>query len=88
MSEIQFCAILPLKRKTLDNSSGHKYFQSLEQLLGLENLVDAAESANEEWCNCQQPDVENMILCDVAKCTVGWYHKECVGLDEDYQAHD
>jgi hypothetical protein len=90
MPEIQFCAILPLsrKRKTLDISSGHNYFQPLEKLLGLQTLLDAARHANKEWCKCQQPETEHMILCDLANCTVGWYHTECAGLPRDYWAHD
>jgi hypothetical protein len=27
-----------------------------------------------------------MILCDNVKCPMGWYHKKCVGLDEDFTA--
>jgi hypothetical protein len=90
MPEIQFCAILPLSRKgkTLDSSSGQNYFQPLEKLLGLQTLLDAAGSANEEWCKCQQPDTKHMILCDLADCAVGWYHTECEGLPRNYRARE
>ncbi|CAO2653299.1 Nn.00g027100.m01.CDS01 [Neocucurbitaria sp. VM-36] len=93
LSDIQFCAILPLKHKRgmIDNTCAHTYFQPLEKLLGLQALVDAAQHANELWCICQEgPESErgDLILCDATNCTVGWYHKECVGLDEDYSGHD
>lgn len=91
MSEIQFCAILPLKRKQRrsESTSARNHLQPLEQLLDLQKLVDAAEEANNIWCICQEVEGKgNMILCDSTQCTIGWYHKQCVDLDEDYSAHD
>jgi hypothetical protein len=89
MPEIQFCAILPLnRRRTIDDTNAQKDFQPLEQLLGLQTLLDAAQRKNELWCVCQKPESGNMILCDATKCTIGWYHNECVGLHEAYDAKD
>jgi hypothetical protein len=91
MSELQFCAILPLKSRGSirgnDTHAKHKT-RCLEELLGLQELIDAAVKENERWCSCDGPEMDNMILCDSTRCNVGWYHKRCVGLDESYTGHD
>jgi hypothetical protein len=56
--------------------------------LGLEVLIDAAESANVQWCECKGPESDGMIQCDFPGCKTGWYHFKCVGLPEDYTGHD
>ena len=90
----QFCAILPLdsriyKRQIDFNDAGDTAFARLESSLGLPELIDAAQQANDKWCQCQAPYNEyspSMILCDSLRCPMGWYHKKCVGLDEDFTA--
>jgi hypothetical protein len=84
MPDIQFCAIMPFKRKKTINGDADPQteFQSLEQLLGLQTLVNAAQSMNELWCTCQGPGTGAMVLCSSTKCAYVWYHKECVGLSE------
>jgi hypothetical protein len=92
--QAQFCAIIPLEPKSykrqLDADDPESpIFKSLELSLRLPELLDAAQEANEKWCQCQAIYNEyspNMILCDNVKCTMGWYHKKCVGLDEDFAA--
>jgi hypothetical protein len=90
VSDIQFCAILPLKRQRRAGADVRvkKRLERLEQLLGLEELIDEAERAKYEWCTCHAPESEDMISCDATKCPTGWFHKECVGLDRDYKAQD
>jgi hypothetical protein len=88
MPEIQFCAILPLNTNShpIGDKNAQYELQRLEQLLGLRKLVTAAQTANKEFCTCQKPESGNMILCDATKCTIGWYHKKCVSLDEEFKA--
>jgi hypothetical protein len=88
MPEIQFCAILPLNTNShpIGDKNAQYELHRLEQLLGLRKLVTAAQTANKEFCTCQEPENGNMILCDATKCTIGWYHKKCVSLDEEFEA--
>jgi hypothetical protein len=90
LSELQFCAILPLKRqrRAMDEIEPQREFEPLEKLLGLQNLIAAAQTMNELWCSCQQAYTGAMILCDSTRCMIGWYHNRCVGLPEDYENHD
>ncbi|ORY17570.1 hypothetical protein BCR34DRAFT_555125 [Clohesyomyces aquaticus] len=84
--DIQFCAFIPLEGhiRWIDRM----YFRPLEDQLDIETLLVNVKIANEEWCTCKGPDEGNMIQCDSIKCLVGWYHKECAGLDDDYEAKD
>jgi hypothetical protein len=90
VSDIQFCAILPLKRQRRAAADVRikKKLEHLEQLLGLQQLIDDAERAKDEWCICNGEDSGDMISCDAMKCPVGWFHKSCVSLDRDYEAQD
>jgi hypothetical protein len=92
--QCQFCAIIPLdfkayKRLLNAEDAGTAVFEELELLLRLPKLIDAAQDANSRWCQCQAIYNEhspNMILCDNVKCPMGWYHKKCAGLHEDFSA--
>jgi hypothetical protein len=91
VSDIQFCAIIPLEQGCINkgNTEAHRDLEPLEHLLDLQTLVDAAERAKKRWCSCNRPEeIGNMISCDATRCTVGWYHNKCVGLDEDYASQD
>jgi hypothetical protein len=83
-SELQFCVILPLhpKVRATDDACLQEEFATLEQLLDLRKIVKTAESINEEWCTCQGAATEDMVLCDSTKCEYGWYHMDCVGLED------
>ena len=93
-SQCQFCVIIPLDSKTYQRlrrseDAGHAVFEQFERFLGLPELIQAAQDANERWCQCQAVYNEyspSMILCDNVKCRMGWYHKRCVGLDENFRA--
>ena len=87
----QFCAILPLnildyESQCLPSRKKNRLFEPLEMKLGIVDLIRAAEDAYKRWCKCERfydnisPD---MVLCDNVKCSIGWYHRGCVGLDED-----
>lgn len=90
----QFCAILPLdpgtyRRQLNSIGIGNAVFKRLESSLGLPELIDAAQEANDRWCQCQALYNEHsprVILCDNLRCPMGWYHKKFVGLNEDFAA--
>lgn len=86
-SEIQFCAIVPLRTKltTNEHSPLNNHFQPLEELLDIRKLVNAAQRANKLWCVCQTLETPHMILCDAINCTVGWWHTKCAGVEDDYE---
>jgi hypothetical protein len=90
MSEVQFCAILPLNQREVARGDMQRQsnLQPLEQILGLQKLIKAAERANKKWCSCQQPDTGAMIQCPSTRCKIGWYHHACVGLPSDYENQD
>jgi hypothetical protein len=90
MSEVQFCAILPLNGREVarGDMQTQSDLQPLEQILGLSKLIKAAECANERWCSCQQPGTGAMIQCPSTRCKIGWYHHACVGLPSDYENQD
>ncbi|KAF2180881.1 hypothetical protein K469DRAFT_793295 [Zopfia rhizophila CBS 207.26] len=90
----QFCAILPLdpetyKRQRSASENQYLAFGPLEEQLRLPQLIKAAHTANERWCTCQAIYNEyspSMIRCDNLTCPMGWYHKKCVNLDENFEA--
>jgi hypothetical protein len=92
--QTQFCAIIPLGQRAYDRQRGpdsleDTAFGRLESFLGLPRLIRDAEKANEQWCKCKAPFNKyspSMILCDNMQCPLGWYHKKCVDLDEDFTA--
>ncbi len=92
--QTQFCAIVPLDRRAYERQRGldsmeETPFASFERRLGLPRLVRDAGKANDQWCECEAPYNEyspSMIQCDNLKCPMGWYHKKCVDLDEDFTA--
>jgi len=64
-------------------------FGRFETLLALPRLIGDAEKANDQWCECKAPYNEyspSMIQCDNVKCPMGWYHKKCGDLDEEFNA--
>jgi hypothetical protein len=92
--QCQFCAIIPLDSKTYQKQldfTADTVFGDLESLLDLPGLIETAEKTNDKWCTCRAPYNEyspDMILCDNLKCSLGWYHKKCQGLDEDFDADE
>ena len=32
------------------------------------------------WCYCSQPSFGDMIMCDNDKCTIKWFHFECLRI--------
>ena len=43
-------------------------------------MPDKAEDAEQLWCFCHEPSQGNMIMCDNCKCTLTWFHFECLRL--------
>jgi hypothetical protein len=83
-SEIQFCAILPLRKRGTGQGDAdtRTEFHPLEQLLGLQTLINAAQSTNKLWCTCQGLETEDMVLCDSTNCAYLWYHMDCENVSE------
>ena len=85
----QFWAILPLDaaayNKQPTRSRELQLFEPLESLLKLPVLLASIDHANNKWCSCQRPYNDHspsMIQCSNAQCDLGWYHRECVDVDE------
>ena len=89
--DTQFCAIIPLNSKAYCEqpvrSVEQQLFEPIEALLHVGVLLADFEAAAERWCLCEQLRNEYepgmMIQCENARCHLQWYHKQCVGLDED-----
>jgi hypothetical protein len=92
-SGVQFCAIVPLERKKYakqrkKTNTENNVFRYFSNLLDIPILLADADIEYGKWCLCDRPWNEYsppMILCDNVNCKVGWYHKDCVGLDEDFE---
>ena len=89
-SDTQFCAIIPLDLAKYDRQQPKpdecQLFEPLESLLDIPALLSEIDRAYGQWCSCSCSYTEyspSMILCCNAKCSLGWYHLRCVGLDED-----
>lgn len=88
---IQFCAIVPLEPKKYVQhfrslNDEDRLYKPLETLLRLSELVSTAKKTSEQWCRCR-PGCKrfstSMIQCNHTACKSGWYHKRCMGMDED-----
>lgn len=93
---IHFYAIVPLDprdytRQWKLSGEADRLFGPLETLLGISELVLKARNESKIWCECRSEWNKfstSMILCDNMKCKLGWYHKRCVGMDEDEDPED
>jgi hypothetical protein len=87
---IQFCAICPLdedqyRNRCRDISENDDMFRPVEALLNIPDLLHAIKKSAEKWCLCRRPHNEfspDMVLCDNVNCKIGWYHFECLDMDE------
>jgi hypothetical protein len=39
---------------------------------------DEEEDYTKLWCYCNQPSFGNMVKCDNDKCTIEWFHFDCL----------
>jgi hypothetical protein len=87
---IQFCAIFPLdedqyRNSCRDISENDDMFRPIEALLNIPDLLHAIKKSAKKWCKCRRPYNEfspDMSLCDNMNCEIGWYHLECLDMDE------
>ena len=79
-----FCAFLSLDEDSMP--SDHEAAKHLDTLLGVSELLRRIEIEYNSWCNCKKSGEGAMIECNNAKCDIGWYHKRCVKLHDDYIA--
>lgn len=89
-AEAQFCAIMPLDPKQYERrpfiKEEQKLFEPIEELLNVGGFLYRFERANDLWCKCRcywNEYSTNMIQYDNTQCTIEWFHKRCVGLDEE-----
>jgi hypothetical protein len=89
-SGIQLCAILPLDKAQYQKSlrkisEDDDVFRPIEDLLNIPDLLQAIKKSADKWCLCGRPNNEyspEMVLCDNTNCEIGWYHLECLDIDE------
>lgn len=88
---IRFVAIVPLESREYSKqirivTEEDRLYEPLEPLLGLSELLLAADDESKKWCRCRAEHDKfstSMILCANKKCKLGWYHNICMGMDED-----
>jgi hypothetical protein len=90
--DIQACIILPLDLEfnIADLEAEGKVIRrdSLLDLLKLQTILTDAKSEKKISCRCGKEESNMMILCDSTKCVFGWYHMECVGLEDDFKSEE
>jgi hypothetical protein len=90
--DIQACIILPLDLdfNIADPEAEDKVIRrnSLLDLLKLQTILTDAKSEKKISCRCGKEESNMMILCDSTKCVFGWYHMECVGLEDDFKSEE
>ncbi len=42
--------------------------------------ADNVEDLSKLWCYCNQPSFGNMVQCDNDKCTIQWFHFDCLRI--------
>jgi len=82
--DANFCAFLYLDEDLVP--SNHETTKHLDALLGVSELLRRIKIEYNSWCDCKKLGEGAMIECNNAKCDIGWYHKRCVELRDDYTA--
>ncbi len=82
--DANFCAFLYLDEDLVP--SNHETTKDLDALLGVSKLLRNIKIEYNSWCGCKKLGEGAMIECNNAKCDIGWYHKRCVKLRDDYTA--
>lgn len=44
--------------------------------------VDTPANLPEIWCICREPEHGAMIFCENSNCLIGWFHMECLRIEE------
>ncbi len=83
--EPDFCAFLCLDENLVP--SNHEVTKHLDTLLRVSELLWRLETEYNSWCDCKKSGEGVMIECNNAKCDIGWYHKGCVKLQDNYTAN-
>ena len=57
------------------------YYMQLAQAYSI-SAPAATNDMNQDgkWCYCRDEEHGQMIACDNEKCTIGWYHIDCLKL--------
>ncbi len=82
--DADYCAFLYLDEDLVP--SNHETTKDLDALLGVSKLLRNIKIEYNSWCDCKKSGEGAMIECNNAKCDIGWYHKSCVKLRDDYTA--
>ena len=68
-------------RKTVEDSSGVVPLPDANTHgTASTTSTDDQEDYETAWCYCSQPSFGTMIKCDNAKCTIQWFHCECLRI--------
>ena len=60
------------------NSEGVVPIPAPTDLTDEQQDTDESEDMSKVWCCCNEPSFGKMILCDNEKCTIKWYHFDCL----------
>ena len=67
-------------RKPVANSEGVVPIPTSTDLTDEQQDSDETEDMSKLWCYCNEPSFGEMILCDNEKCTIKWYHFDCLRI--------
>lgn len=45
-----------------------------------EQVTDEKEDMSRLWCYCNEPSFGDMVKCDNDKCTIQWFHFDCLKI--------
>ena len=67
-------------RKPITNSDGVVPILTSTNSTSEQQDTDESEDMSKLWCYCNEPSFGEMIQCNNAKCTIKWFHFECLRI--------
>lgn len=65
-------------RKPIENSDSIVPVQQASPTTTTSNSDE--EDFSKLWCYCSQPSFGNMVMCDNKKCSIVWFHFDCLRI--------
>lgn len=67
-------------RKPIMNSEGVVPVPISSDTPGTSEQADDEEDITRLWCYCNEPSFGDMVKCDNDKCTIEWFHFDCLRI--------